>query len=335
MRNKFDMKIAILLEAPLQKVLISDKTMEKLKALGEVSLNETDQTDKETLKSVLKDADIAVSSWGTPVFDKEFLDCAPSLKMIAHAAGSVKSIVSDELYNRGIKVSSCASVLSRGVSETAIGLTIAASKDFFHVNAIIHQGGWETDLSRIKEMCDITIGVVGCGFSGAHYIELLQNYDVDILVYDPYLTAEQIAEIGGRKADLDMLFRESDILSLHAPMLESTKHIVNADTLKMMKDDAILINTARGSLVDEEALAACMRAGKLKYACLDVADPEPMKKDSPLRSIHNCILTPHIAGCVNNGKLKIGKYAYEEILRYKNGEPLQTEIKQEMLYTIA
>lgn len=329
------MKIAILLEKPLQKVLISDKTMEKFQALGEVMLNETDQIDKERIKVVLKDADMAVSSWGSPVFDKELLDCAPSLKMISHAAGSVKSIVSDELYRRGIKVSSCASVLSYGVSETALGFTIAASKDFFEANARIHQGGYKSDISRIKELHDITIGVVGCGFSGAHYVELLQNYDLNILVYDPGQTAEEIAEIGGRKTDLETLFRESDILSLHAPMLESTKHIVNADTLKMMKEDAVLINTARGSLIDEEALAACMRSGKLKYACLDVTDPEPLVKDSPLRSISNCILTPHIAGCANNGKLKIGKYAYEEIARYINGEPLQTEISQEMLATIA
>lgn len=329
------MKIAVLLEKKLRKVLFSETTMKRLSTLGEVVCNETDTTDKDVVREVLRDADIAISSWGTPCLDKDMLDAAPNLKLVAHAAGSVKSVVSDELYARGIKVISCACALSRGVSEMAMGLAIASAKNVFAYNEAIHAGEWPTDTSVVNELYEINVGVVGCGFAGAHFVELLQDYGVNVLVYDPGLSAERIAALGARKVELDEIFRESDILSLHAPSIDATKHMVNERTLGLMKQNAILINTARGSLIDEAALARCMEGGKLKYACLDVTDPEPPAVDNPLRKIKNCIFTPHVAGLANNGKLKIGAHACDEVERFLNGKALESEVTKEMLATIA
>ena len=131
------------------------------------------------------------------------------------------------------------------------------------------------------------------------------------------------------------LLAESDVVSLHAPALDSTRHMINGRALSLMKDRVILINTARGALVDEEALAQALRGGKLKYACLDVTDPEPPAADSPLRGIPNCIMTPHLAGLANNGKLKIGAHVADEIGRFLTGGTLVSEITQAMLATIA
>lgn len=329
------MKIAVLMDAPLRPSLLNARTLEALRKLGEVSLNETDQASRETVMDVIRGADIAITSWGVPVLDQEILDCAPNLKMVAHAAGSVKGIVSDTLYDRGIKVISSARILSYGVSETALGLTIAACKNVFGFNALIAEGGWVTDYSVLRELYGLTIGVVGCGFSGSHYIELLQAFGVDILAYDPLLTDAEIAAMGATKAELPALLRQSDVVSLHAPSLDATHHMINRETLAIMKDNAILINTARGSLVDEQALAQVMQDGKLQYACLDVTDPEPSAVDSPLRHIPNCIMTPHIAGCANNGKQRIGAHVLEEIERFLAEKPLVSEITKEMLATIA
>ena len=270
-----------------------------------------------------------------PQLDKEILDCAPNLRFVAHAAGSVKGIVSDELYARGIRVVSSARILSYGVSETALGLTICACKNVFAFNEEIRNGGWVEDYSVITELFDITVGVVGCGFAGSHYIELLQAFGVNVLAYDPLLDEAAIAAMGAKKADLDTLLAESDVVSLHAPALDSTRHMINGRALSLMKDRAILINTARGALVDEEALAQALRGGKLKYACLDVTDPEPPAADSPLRGIPNCIMTPHLAGLANNGKLKIGAHVADEIGRFLTGGTLVSEITQAMLATIA
>lgn len=329
------MKIAVLMDAPLRTTLLSDKTIGRLAQWGDVAVNTTDSADKETIKQVIAGADIAITSWGVPTLDAEILDCAPNLRMVAHAAGSVKGIVSDELYARGIRVISSARILSYGVSETALGLTICACKNVFGFNQSIHQGGWVEDYSVITELFDITVGVVGCGFAGAHYIELLQAFGVNVLAYDPLLDETAIAAMGATKVELPELLAQSDVVSLYAPALDSTQHMICAETLAQMKDNAILINTARGSLVDEAALVEALQSGKLKYACLDVTDPEPPAADSPLRSIPNCIMTPHLAGLANNGKLKIGAHVADEIERFLAGDALVSEITQAMLATIA
>lgn len=194
------MKIAVLMDAPLRATLLSEKTMARLAEWGEVAVNETDKAEKETVKQIIAGADIAITSWGVPQLDKEILDCAPNLRFVAHAAGSVKGIVSDELYARGIRVVSSARILSYGVSETALGLTICACKNVFAFNEEIRNGGWVEDYSVITELFDITVGVVGCGFAGSHYIELLQAFGVNVLAYDPLLDEAAIAAMGAKKA---------------------------------------------------------------------------------------------------------------------------------------
>ena len=208
------MKIAVLMDAPLRATLLSEKTMARLAEWGEVAVNETDKAEKETVKQIIAGADIAITSWGVPQLDKEILDCAPNLRFVAHAAGSVKGIVSDELYARGIRVVSSARILSYGVSETALGLTICACKNVFAFNEEIRNGGWVEDYSVITELFDITVGVVGCGFAGSHYIELLQAFGVNVLAYDPLLDEAAIAAMGAKKADLDTLLAESDVSAL-------------------------------------------------------------------------------------------------------------------------
>lgn len=329
------MKIAMLLPRALRGELFSDKTMKKLATLGEVVCNETDGADEAVIREVLRGAEIAITSWGTPRLTPELLAAAPDLKLAAHAAGSVKVIVSDALYDKGIRVISSACVLSRGVSEMTLGLAIAAAKNVFAYNAAIHDRRWPKDKSDVTELFDINVGVVGCGFAGRHFIELLQEYGVTVLAYDPELDAAEIEAMGARKVELREIFEQSDILSLHAPSIDATWHMVNRESLAWMKPDAILINTARGSLIDEPALAEAMKAGKLKYACLDVTEPEPPADDNPLLDIPNCIFTPHIAGLANNGKRKIGVHVCAEIENFVKGRPLTTEVTRDMLATIA
>lgn len=327
------MKIAMLLDQVIYPQVINPKTEQQFLKLGEVSFNRTRENDLENAKEVLKNADFAVTSWGSPAMTKELLDVAPNLKLIVHAAGSVKSIVTDEMFAHGIRIASAARVLSTGVSETALGLTIASAKNFFALNAETHAGGWSH--TGITELYDITVGIIGFGMAGRHYAELLQNFSVDVIAYDPVVSAEEMQKLGVRKVTQEEAFAQSDILSLHAPEIASTYHIVNNESLATMKDGAILINTARGSLVDEAALVQALRSGKLKYACLDVTNPEPPAADSPLRQLPNCILTPHLAGQASNGLRKLGDHCYNQICNYLENKPLSGEVRQEMLATIA
>jgi phosphoglycerate dehydrogenase-like enzyme len=327
-------KIAMILGGGSRNLVFNEKCLKRLETIGEVVIN-SGGTDKENIKKVIKGATIAITSWGNEAIDAEVLAECPDLKIVAHAAGSVKPIVSDELWEKGVRVVSSASVLSMGVSETAVGFTISASKNFYALNEAIHEGGWPTEKDKIKDLFDLTVGVVGGGWAGRHYIELMSAYSVNFLLYDPFITEEQADAMGAKKATLEELLKESDIISIHAPSIPETYHMFNKDTLALMKKDAVLINTARGSLIDEQALYEHMKAGNLKYACLDVYDPEPPAADNPLRTLKNCIMTPHLAGQANNGLKKIGQHVCEEIERLLAGQKPVCEVTKDMLAKMA
>ena len=328
------MKIAIIANAETRVNVIGEKAINKMRALGDVVINEGDSS-VENVKKIIKDADIAITSWGSTPLDEELLNECPNLKLVVHAAGSVKPIVSDELWKRGIRVCASTKPLGIGVAETALGFAISASKNFYQFNDDIHNGGYNEHRSNTKELYELTVGVVSAGWVGRHFIKLLGNFGVDILLYDPYVTDEQAAEMGCRKAELKELLEASDIVSIHAPSIPATNHMFNEETLKYMKKDAVLINTSRGTLIDENALYRHMLAGNLKYACLDVYDPEPLTVENPLRTLKNVIMTPHIAGLAANGRLRIGMHAAEQIENFINGKPLECEVKEEMLATMA
>lgn len=327
-------KIALIMGSGSRDMVFNEKSLKRLEKIGEVVIN-NGGTDKENIKKVIKGATIAVTSWGNTPIDKEILEECPDLKIVAHAAGSVKPVVSDDLWEKGVRVVSSANVLSMGVSETAVGFTISASKNFYALNDAIHKGGWPSDKSQIKDLYDLTVGVVGGGWAGRHYIELMSAYSVNLLLYDPFISAEKAAEMGATKVTFETLLKESDIVSIHAPSIPETYHMFNKDTLALMKKDAVLINTARGSLIDEQALYKHMKAGNLKYACLDVYDPEPPKADNPLRTLKNCIMTPHLAGQANNGLKKIGQHVCEEIERLLAGQKPICEVTKDMLAKMA
>lgn len=329
------MKIALIFKKSQVPVLFSKRALDKLSGLGDIVFHDSDDLSAQAVIPTISGADIAITSWGNGLLTDEILDAAPSLKLVVHAAGSVKPIVTDELWERGIRVAASTKPLGIGVAECALGFAVSASKNFYNVNEDIHNGGWDERRGECRELYELNVGVIGAGFVGRHFIKLMSNFGVDILLYDPYVTAERASELGAKKVELEELLSESDILSIHAPSIPETENMINEKTLALMKKDAILINTARGSIVDEKALYEHMKAGNLRYACLDVFNPEPPLADNPLRTLKNVILTPHLAGLANNGKMRIGMHATEEIERYLKGEALECEVTKEMLAKMA
>lgn len=289
------------------------------------------------VRQMLEGASICVTSWGCPPLTEESLDKAPDLKLIIHAAGSVKGIVSDDVWERDITVTSGAPVIAIGVAETTLGLTIVSLKNIWSLSGLTRQGLWREDQKAIdncRELFEVVIGVIGVSNVGKHYIKLLQNFEVEILAYDPVRTKEEIHGLGALKVELDELLERADVISIHAPAIPETKHMLNKDNLKLVKDGAIIINTARGSIINEEDLIEELKKGRI-WACLDVTEPEPPSKDSPLRSLPNVILTPHIAGVVTNGLLRLGRYVTEEVENFVRGKPPINPIRRESLPYIA
>ena len=329
------MNIALIAAAsPQRERIFPPHLLDKLASLGALKVN-PGGNDKDSVLATMQGADVVITSWGSPRMDAEYLDAAPDCKLILHAAGSVDPIVSDAVWARGIRVVCSSMAIGFGVAETALGLMISASKNFYQLNGYVHAGGWrETVEDTVVDLVDITVGIVGAGQVGRHLIKLLQPFEVDVVVSDPYITQEACDQLGVRRVSFEELLKVSDIVSIHAPSIPKTHHMFNKDTLALMKPTAGLINTARGSIINEQDLYTHMAAGKLRFACLDVTDPEPPVRNNPLRNLHNVILLPHIAGVVNNGLARIGRHAISELERFQKGEPCINEITQDMMFRV-
>lgn len=328
------MKLALMAERHMLERIFREKEKQRLLHSGlEISWPEEHLT-RDQVHIQAQGAEVLITTWGSPKLDASILDSAPNLKLVLHAAGSIKPVVTPELWERGVRISSSADALAVGVAETALGFTIVSLKNMWNLCASTRLGGWNEGKQEIKELYGLKVGVIGAGRAGRHYIRLLQNFQVDILVYDPTLSADDPIHTAAKQCLLEELLRECDVVSIHAPSIPATRHLFNTETLGMMKDDAILINTARGSIIDEAALVSELEKGRL-FACLDVTEPEPPAQDHPFRNLPNVILTPHIAGAVNNGVWRIGDYVLNELERFLREEKLAGEVSSDQLGQLA
>jgi phosphoglycerate dehydrogenase-like enzyme len=315
--------------------MFNQRAWDALAAFGDVIHHPGNEpANKNDLLALLRDADACITSWDVAPIDAEVLNAAPRLRALAHMGGSVKRFVSDAVWARGLRVTTAGPALARDVAETALGLMIAGIKHIVPLGQHVRDGGWrESKWFPSRELFASTVGIVGASNVGRTVIELLKPFRARVLVFDPFLSDADARELDVIKVELDDLCRASDIVSIHAPDKPATRRMIGARQLALMKDRAILINTARGTLIDEPALVAELARGRF-FAFLDVTDPEPPALDSPLRTLPNVIVTPHIAGCIENCS-RLGEMAVEELRRFFAGEPAIYPITPEMFARIA
>lgn len=287
------------------------------------------------VESVLRDADLLVTGWGCPPLDDHILDLTPGLRLIVHSAGSVKHHITDAVWRRGIAVSSAAEANAEPVAEYTRAMILLACKRVLTQSREYPSRGWPGEAHRVDAgYVDRTIGVIGASRIGRRVIELLRPWRIRILLADPYVTPEQATELGVESVSLDDLCRRSDVVSIHAPELPETHHLINDARLAAMPDSAVLINTARGSLVDTEALVRHCETGRIS-AVLDVTDPEPLPVGHRLFELPNVTVTPHLAGAQGTEIALLGDYAVDEIERYLGGSPLRGGVTADGLARMA
>jgi phosphoglycerate dehydrogenase-like enzyme len=276
----------------------------------------------ERTAAALAEAEVIITGWGAPRLDPPVLAAAGKLRAVLHAAGSVQW-VDQAVHERGIAVVSAQSANAVPVAEYTLGVILLAGKDIFGLRErfrtergfVIGEDHGETgNFGR-------TVGLIGASRIGRRVIELLRPFDFEVLLSDPHVDADEAARLGVRLVDVDTLLARADIVSIHAPDLPATRHLVNAERLAAMKDGAVLVNTARGSLVDTDALASELATGRIS-AIVDVTDPEPLPAASPLFDLPNLFLTPHVAGSQGNELARMGLSIVEEAERLAAGEPL-------------
>jgi len=329
--------VALLPEKPLTAKLFDTDSFQRLKQGYDVRINETERRlSAAEAVPLVRDAEAAITSWGAPKFDAELLEAAPRLKLLVHAAGTVKPFVSPELFARGVRVSSSASAIAEDVAVTALGYIICGLKNAFLLSNSLRGGGWrKPELAQPRDIFGKTIGVIGASRVGRALLKLLRPLPVTVLLSDPFVDAAAALALGAQICSLEELLSRSHVVTIHAPAIEPLRNMFNAEMLSLLRSDVLLVNTARGMLVNEAELVDFMRTRPNSCAILDVTDPEPPAEDSPLRRLPNVILTPHIAGSTESGLARIGRHVLHEIDAFFSTGQLKEEVTREMLERIA
>ena len=276
------------------------------------------------------------SGWGVPPMNTEFLARFPSLKIVFHSAGSVKSFVTDQLWQRGIRVTCAARINAIPVAEFTLSQVIFCLKHGWQRVREIREGKRFRKEDEYTYGCSgTTVGILSFGHTGRLVAEQLRILDVRIVGYDPFLSAAEATALGIELLPLDEVFAQSDVVTCHTPHLPETTGLLGAAQFARMKSGATFINTARGALVRETELCDVLQQRTDLFALLDVTDPEPPAPGSPLLSLPNVIITPHIAGSLGLECRRMGRMMIQDFHRYLRSEPLEGEVFPSQLPSLA
>ncbi|PDT04177.1 hydroxyacid dehydrogenase [Rhizobium chutanense] len=337
--NKQAPVIAVLLTEKTRRMMLDDAAITQLNALGDVRWPADATIDAGDVEHLLQGAVACLTGWGTPPFDAAARQRHPHLALVAHSAGSVRTLVPARLFDDGLRVSHAASKIAASVAEFVVAEALLALRGIHRLHHRLRNGGEWLDVRAAvpqRLLGARTVGIVGAGYVGRAVMRLLVPFGCRVLVVDPFLDDNEAAALGVFKAGLDGMLAQADVVSLHAPVLPETHHMIGARELALLRPGALFINTARPQLVDEAALLAEIRSGRIE-AALDVFDDEPLPFDSPFRdpALANVIISPHAAGHTEEAHFAQGQAMVDEIGRLLRREPLHHEVTRAMLDRMA
>lgn len=285
---------------------------------------------------ILTDVELIFSGWGGPEVDEEFLAAASNLEMVFYGAGSIKGIVTQAFWDKGIRIISAYAANGIPVAEYTLSQILFSLKRGWHFAlSIKEQGKYPSKKEGIFGAYGTTVGIISLGMIGRYVCNLLKPFDLEIIAYDPYAKENLAKELGVELCQLGEIFERADVVSLHTPWLPETEGMIRGRHFKSMKRYATFINTARGAVVNEKEMIEVLKERTDLQAVLDVTWPEPPEAGSPLYTLPNVILTPHIAGSMGKECNRMGRYMVEELERYLKGEKLNWEISQEQASIMA
>ena len=332
-----DAMVAILLPRHIRRRVLPEDAEVRLRQIAEVREPVGETLDAGEIAGLIEGASAVLTGWGTPSLVDVLGGADHSVGLVAHTAGTIRHLVPAESVGDGLRVSHAAGIIASAVAELVIGEAITMLRQVSRHDAALRRGDdWRDLLDRYpgRLLGSQTVGVVGSGYVGQKVIGLLRAFGCRVLVSDPYLTGERAAELGVEQTELDDLFAQSLVVTLHAPVLPSTMRMVGARQLALLRDGSLFINMARGALVDDDALLAELQSGRFR-AVLDVFEREPIPIDSPYLLLDNVVVTPHIAGRTEDTHLLQGRAMVQEIERYLTGQPLQYQVTAAMWETMA
>jgi phosphoglycerate dehydrogenase-like enzyme len=290
---------------------------------------------QEQLSELIGDAEIILSSWGSPSISEEMLKKAPKLRYYGHAAGSTKGFIPREIFSHGVQVFSGAPRLAQSVGEYCLTVLMSLLRRLPQCTKAVHRGEWWGVGKHYlgHELTGNTIGIVSASSTARAFLKLLTPFGMNILVYDPFLSEERALQLGVQRASLEDVMG-CPIISIHAPSLPSTVNLIHSELIRSIPDGAILINSSRGAVLDEQALLEELQTGRF-YAALDVFQQEPPLPDSPFLKLDNILITPHIAGSTDECFKALMPEIVDDILRSIRGEQTRYEINEGIWDTLA
>ena len=301
-----------------------DLSWDEIKKEGDfLYFDRTGKNRSDIIKNI-GDSDIVITN-KTPI-DKETIDACPSLKYITILATGYNVVDIKKAREKGIPVSNIPTYGTDSVAQYAIALLLELCHHIGHHSNEVKNGRWEKSIDwcfwdyPLVELSGKTIGILGFGRIGKRTAEIAKAFGMNVIVAGRK-DEEYTDDEGWRHVSKKELFKKSDVISLHTPETEETKKLINAETISMMKDGVLIVNSSRGGLVDEEALADALNKGKVGGAALDVVSTEPIEATNPLKRAKNCIITPHMAWGAKEARERIVETTLSNIRAFKEGTP--------------
>lgn len=288
-------------------------------------------TREEAMKhpELLAKCEVIFSGWGAPKLDEKFLALTPKLRAFFYGAGSIREFTTDAFWTRDIAITSAFAINAVPVAEYTLAAVLLSLKNFWKQAYAMKRLARQPTHVPCAGGYGSTIGLISLGMVGRLVRERLRPFDLNVLAYDPFLSPEQALELGVESVPLDDIFRRCDVVSLHTPWLKETEGMIQGRHFELMKPNATFLNTARGAVVREDDLVEVLSRRTDLTAWLDVTYPEPPAPDSPLWSMPNVVLTPHIAGSQDLECRRMGHLMIEEFDRWTRGERMKWEISRE------
>ncbi len=317
-------------------LLFGEADLARLRRLVDVVEPALDARQLRSAGENFSDVEGIISGWGMPPLDAALLRKLPRLRALFHAAGTIKCIATDASWKRGVRITSAAAENAIPTAEFAFAQIILSLKHAWaRLFALREQRAYVQNDPLLPGCSGSTVGLLSLGKIGRLVARRLATLDVEVIAYDPTLSAAEAAAAGARLCSLDEVFAQADVVSCHMPLTARTAGTLRRRHFAAMKPGAAFINTARGGLVCERELVAVLRARPDLWAVLDVTDPEPPPRHSPLFTLTNVVLTPHIAGSSGPECRRLGAMMIREVARYLKRQPLTGEVRRKDLDLIA
>jgi phosphoglycerate dehydrogenase-like enzyme len=299
--------------------LAGTPALDRLQKIDEVRLYDSDATDPAVLGDRLKDADVAVNIRGRTRFTAEVLQGCPKLKLISIWGTGTDNVDLKAAAARGIAVTNTPGANALAVAEHTVALILAVVKQLPQADRAMRQGGWPRNL--VPQLRGKRLGLIGTGLIGREVAAMGRGLGLNVVAWTFHPDANLAVSLGLRYVELDELLRTSDIVSLHLRATPDTQHFLNRERLSLLKPTAFVVNTARGALIDEDALVECLRENRVAGAGLDVFQTEPLPAGHPLATLPNVLLTPHCAGMTPDSNLIGLDMAAANIENFLQGKP--------------